>query len=91
MENLENFIEVLPFDAASKTETFAPFEAVRQSWAAGDTLSREESNWICGNFSNSLEGASRSEMPSRIAIRALLFVKPAGEIQGRPFYTFIHA
>lgn len=91
MENLDNFFDILPFDNSKKTEKFAPYEAVRQSWAAGETISQGDSNWILGNFSNSLSGAYESDTPSRIARRAILFVKYAGECEGKSIYLFIHS
>lgn len=91
MDDLQNFFDVLPFDNLEKTEKFAPFQAIRQSWVAADTLARGDSNWILGNFSNTVEGACESSTPSRISSRAVLFVRHAGVYQGKSLYVFIHS
>lgn len=91
MENLDNFFEVLPFADSQDTEAFAPFATARQSWVLADTISQGTSNWIYGNFSNSLNGACESEASSRIAKLAILSVKFVGEFDERPVYMFLHS
>jgi len=91
MENLDNFFEVLPYNDSQSTEAFAPFVAVRQSWAPADSISHGSSNWIYGNFSGTLKSACESNSQSRIAKRAILFVKQAGEYEGRAVYMFLHS
>lgn len=90
MENLDSFLEVLPYQDTHATETFAPFKAARQSWAAYDTLSRD-ADWIYGNFSDSFSGALENDRESRIAVKAVLFGHYAGEIGGRPVHLFTHS
>ena len=91
MENLDNFFEVLPSDDSQATEAFAPFVAIRQSWAAADTLSHGAANWIYGHFSDSFRSACECDSPTRIARRAILFVKHMGEHEGRAVYMFLHS
>lgn len=90
MENLDSFFEVLTCSDSHNTESFAPFQPVRQSWVAYDTLSRDE-NWIYGNFSDSFSGAFENDSVSRIAIKAILFRHYAGEMQGRPIHLLTHS
>lgn len=91
MDNLDNFFEVLPTDESQTTETFAPFSSVRQSWATADSISRSLSNWIVGNFSDTFDGAFESNIPSRIASRAVISVRRIENHNGKSVYAFIHA